>query len=347
MDAYSQIKPLLWHDRIEALREARQPVPVHVQLILSDLCNQDCHFCAYRMSAGLSTELFKTAATHNPNRKISTEKAKEIIADCAEIGVKAIQFTGGGEPTVHPDHDELFAFAQGLGLKTAVVTNGIKLLPTMATLNMEWIRVSVDAGTAETYARIRRVSVSHWNKVWKSIANLADFDGRLGVGFVVTPDNYHELPALARLCREYGVDNLRVGAVFSGAGIHYYNGLFDEIATYIQATKEDLDDKDFEIIDLFGRRVSDLEGGSPTQPFCGYQYFTAYIGADLNVYRCCNTAYTKKGRVGSLNGFRFKDALPFFSYAPFDARTCQFCQFHGQNQAINAMLNPPEHSEFV
>ena len=83
------------------------------------------------MSAGLSTELFGAVQsggfTHNPNRKIKTEKALEIIDDCAAIGVKAIQFTGGGEPTVHPDHLELFLYAQELGIKTALVTNGVKL----------------------------------------------------------------------------------------------------------------------------------------------------------------------------------------------------------------------------
>jgi Fe-coproporphyrin III synthase len=95
-DLYSQLKPA-WHPQaLEVLRQGGTPRPIHVQLILSDLCNQDCHFCAYRMSAGLSNELFGTAETHNPNRKIPTPKALEIVEDCAELGVKAIQFTGGG-----------------------------------------------------------------------------------------------------------------------------------------------------------------------------------------------------------------------------------------------------------
>ena len=126
---YSQDK-VLWHtDRIDAFRKGDTPKPIHVQLILSDLCNQDCHFCAYRMSAGFSTELFGTAKTHNPNRKIPTSKAYEILEDCKELGVKAIQFTGGGEPTVHPAHGLLFQCAQDLGMATALVTNGIKMNP--------------------------------------------------------------------------------------------------------------------------------------------------------------------------------------------------------------------------
>ena len=124
---YSQQK-FAWHSKqIDALRRGEVPKPVHVQLILSDLCNQSCVWCAYRSETGLSTELFKTATTINPNRKIETDKAKEILDDCFDMGVKAIQFTGGGEPTVHKDHLEIFSYAQTLQLETALVTNGIKL----------------------------------------------------------------------------------------------------------------------------------------------------------------------------------------------------------------------------
>ena len=346
MDEYSQLKPL-WHlDRMDDLRKGRTTKPVHVQLILSDLCNQDCHFCAYRMSAGLSTELFGTAKTHNPNRKIKTDKAEEIINDCAEMGVKAIQFTGGGEPTVHPDYLKLFALAQHLGMKTALVTNGIRLDPSHHSIQgMDWIRVSIDAGMSSTYAKIRRVTENHWNKAWHNIAALRDFKGNLGVGFVVTTDNYREIDLCAIKCKDSGVKNMRVGAVFSSEGIHYYGDRIDRICDSIRQAKDIYDSKDFEIIDLFGRRLSDLEHGSPDEEFCGYQYFTMYIGADLNVYRCCNTAYTTRGIVGNLENIRLRDLVP--NYAPFDARTCKFCQFMGQNQAINSALRVPADVDFV
>jgi len=346
MDAYSQLKPL-WHlDRLDTLRNGHIPHPVHVQLILSDLCNQDCHFCAYRMSAGLSHELFKTEKTHNPNRKIDTLKASEIIDDCAHIGVKAIQFTGGGEPTVHPAHPDLIRLAQSHGMKTALVTNGVRLDPLSTTINnLDWIRISIDAGTAKTYAHIRRVTTGHWEKVWNNIDGLHHFTGTLGVGFVVTPENYKEIELCAMRCKDFGVSNMRLGAVFSAEGIHYYGEEIERICNFIAYVKSIHDDDSFEIIDLFGRRLGDLEHGAPEEEFCGYQYFTMYIGADLNVYRCCNTAYTRKGLVGSLRNTRLRDFAPI--YAPFDARTCKFCQFIGQNQTINAALSAPADVDFV
>ena len=343
---YSQNKAL-WHsDRLDALRKGETPKPVHVQLILSDLCNQDCHFCAYRMSAGLSTELFKTEKTHNPNRKMPTEKAIEILDDCAEMGVKAIQFTGGGEPTVHKDCLEIFAHAQKLGLQTALVTNGIKLDPTHPAIqNMTWIRISIDAGCEETYMSVRRVTKAHWAKLWNNIGELQHYDGVLGAGFVITPDNYTEIPMLAKRCKLFGINNMRVGAVFSSEGIDYYHGDIERITEVINKTKHYYDDDGFEVIDLFGRRLSDLEHGTPDHSFCGYQYFTLYIGGDMNVYRCCTTAYTLRGKLGSLRNARFRDIK--LDYEPFDARKCNFCQFLGQNQAINELIEKPTHVDFV
>lgn len=337
---YSQLK-VAWHPDQLSLLKKGFPKPVHVQLILSDLCNQDCHFCAYRMSNGLSTELFSEGDNHNPNRQITTEKAEEIIRDCKESGVKAIQFTGGGEPTVHKDHKTLFALAQSLGIKTALVTNGTRLDPLCSsTQNMEWIRISIDAGTEETYERIRRHK--GWNKLWRTIDKLWDYGGRLGAGFVVTNDNFREIPKLARICQSTRIGNLRIGAVFSKEGIHYYKDI-EAICDYIKEART-FENESFRIIDLFGRRLKDLESGPPDEPFCGYQHFTTYIGADLSVYRCCNTAYTTRGQVGSIKDLRFRDLV---NDQPFDARQCEFCQFRGQNEAINSLLNEPQDVDFV
>lgn len=346
-ELYAQTKAA-WHvDRIESLRAGKVPAPVHVQLILSDLCNQSCAFCAYRAPEGLSNELFPLNGEVNPNRKIPTAKALEIVEDCAEIGVKAIQFTGGGEPTVHPDHLEIFAAAQAVGIKTALVTNGVRLNAEHPSVRaMEWIRVSVDAGTQESYSRIRRVSEMHWRKAWHTVECLArNARGVTGVGFVVTPDNYREIAQAARLSKEHGAANMRVGAVFSTEGRSYYGDLIPEILAEI-AEAETLSDDTFKVINLFGRRIGDLDGGAPTEPLCGYQYLTTYIGGDLGVYRCCNTAYTRAGKVADLTNMRFRD---LFGGAPqpFDARQCRYCQFRGQNEVLAALLRKPLHAEFV
>lgn len=286
----------------------------------------------------------------NPNRRIPTEKAIEIIDDCSKLGVQAIQFTGGGEPTVHKDHLKLFGLAQALGIKTALVTNGVRLDPDHSAVRaMKWVRVSIDAGTEETYCRIRRVPGNHWRAAWQNIRRLAETcEGIVSVGFVVTPENFTEVAAAASLARESGVKNMRVGAVFSSEGTGYYGDQRPAIRKAINDAKVRLNGDGFEIIDLFDRRMADLEAGSPSESLCGYQHLTTYIGGDLGVYRCCNTAYTRAGKVADLHQTRLLDVFaPSTPLPEFDARACRFCQFRGQNQVLAALVREPMHSEFV
>lgn len=357
--AYSDLKAA-WHlDKIDGLRGGSQIVPAQVQLILSDLCNQDCHFCAYRMSGGFSSEQFGENGNHNPNRKIPTAKALEILGDCATLGVKAVQFTGGGEPTVHPDHLAIFEHAQDLGLDTSLVTNGVLFRPGWDRVlpKMKWVRVSIDAGTSEEYAKVRRVKPEFYAQATGHVAILAAeiakqrTDCTLGVGYVVTRENWSDLASGVELLREAGAHNVRLSAMFSTEGAAYYDGLLEPIRAEIERAKA-LARPGFDVVDLFGNRIADLVQHAPDYEFCGYQQFNMFIGGNLKVYRCCTTAYTKHGEVGDLSkqtlASWFYGAEKQTAYASFDARSCHTCQFNGKNRVINYLKDQePLHVNFV
>ncbi len=262
--AYTDLKAA-WHtDKISTLRQGEQIVPPHVQLIISDLCNHDCHFCSYRMSGGLSSEQFGENGNMNPNRKIPTAKAKEILDDCAELGVKAIQFTGGGEPTVHPDHIEIFRHAQILGLETALVTNGFLLRDGWEEVlpKMKWIRVSVDASSPEVYGAVRRINP---NGYWKVLSHVGDIvkatkgmDCLVGVGYVITKENWQDLALGLRRIRDTGVPYVRLSAMFSDGGSSYYDGVYENICKVIAPLKKDLEDGDFQIVDVTAVNIAGI-----------------------------------------------------------------------------------------
>lgn len=357
--AYSDLKAA-WHlDKIDEMRHGAQIVPPHVQLILSDLCNQDCSFCSYRMSNGLSSEQFADEhGNKNPNRRISTAKALEILDDCASLGVRAIQFTGGGEPTAHPDHLLIFEYAQNLGLETSLVTNGIvfrqdweNVLP-----KMKWVRVSVDASSPAQYAAVRRVKPEFYATAMGHIAMLAaeiykqGTDCLLGVGYVLTPENWTDAYEGVRLIRETGAHNVRLSAMFSTEGTRPYEGIYDDIRAEIDNIKT-LDREGFRVIDMFGNRIADLVQHAPDYEFCGHQQFNMYIGGNLKVYRCCTTAYTRHGEVGDLTNQRlsswFYSQQKQEAYGAFDARSCSVCQFGSKNKVINYLKGTPVHVNFV
>jgi MoaA/NifB/PqqE/SkfB family radical SAM enzyme len=348
-DPYSATKAS-WHaDRIAELRAGRDIAPIHVQMVLSDLCNQDCHFCAYRMETGFTSSGFAEGSNRNPARFIPRAKALEILEDCAEIGVKAVQFTGGGEPTVHPDHIEIIGRAQELGLETALVTNGVKLKDHPVFHNLEWLRISLDAGTPETYERIRRSK--QWPKAMSAIKLGAELDRPYyGVGFVVTRENWQEVALATEIAATAGADYIRLAAMFSTDGSDYYGDLLPEIDAQREAAKAIASRfGDFKVVDLFGDRIADLDQGAPDYKFCGEQQFTLYLGGDQKVYRCCTMAYTSHGLIGDLRDQRLRDWIKSSNRFSFDARSCHHCQFNDKNRAINKLLfdPPPMHVNFT
>lgn len=348
---YSENKLVWWYAREGGLPQA----PKQVQLILSDLCNQDCSFCAYRMSGYTSNELFvgdseKSAYGHNnPKRWIDTDRARGLIEEFKELGVLSVQFTGGGESTMHPDHEEIFNLALLKGLRCSLVSNGVawsegligELLP-----RFDWVRVSVDAGNVDSYAKTRRTPADNWSHAWANIARLAAAIKAqatgciLGVGFVVTPKSYPEIVEFARIASKSGAHNIRYTAMFSPSDERPFATCYDSIKTLIAEARSRYQRADFTIHDNFGSRFADLVQHAPDYRTCSYQHYTAYVGGDLKAYRCCVLAYNKRGLVAG--GDLSKRSFAEFWNSPerkadmesLDARGCERCQFNAKNRAL-------------
>ena len=355
---YAESKMVWWYAREHKLPDA----PKQVQLILSDLCNQDCSFCAYRMSGYSSNELFMGSSEvakyghSNPVRWIETARALRLIDEFKELGVLAVQFTGGGEPSVHPHHEEVFRRTLEHGLRASLVSNGLKwseklifdILP-----KFDWVRVSIDSGNKESYARIRRTPETNWARVWENVSYLATAirdqksNCALGVGFVVTPESYEHIVRFAKIAKDAGAHNVRYTAMFSTEDEKPFEGIYDIVRTLINETRS-LEDDSFRVYDNFGSRVDDLAQKAPDYSFCSYQHYTTYVGGDLNAYRCCVLAYNKRGLMpgGNLATRSFVD---FWNsperkadMAALDARGCERCQFNVKNRAMLYVMGNTE-----
>ena len=366
-NVYSPFKAAHHQDKIETFRKGGQPVPLQVQLIISDLCNHNCSFCAYRMEGYTSNQNFgewdgvKNMINNNPNRMISYEKCKEILDDCKEMGVKALQFTGGGEPTVHPKHREIFQHTLDLGLDLALVTNGGLVKDGLAEIlaQSKWVRFSLDAATSETHSSLREVSpmlfektLRNISKVVKARENFSDSDLVIGVGFVVTKENWKEVYEGVKIYSDLGVDNARISAVFTPDDFEYHEEHYEEVKELVSKAKEDFETPEFKVFDLFGDRLEDLQQHRPDYSFCGYMHLNTYIGGDLKVYTCCNNAYNSYGEMGSLVDQRFKDFWysneKIKEYTDFNAKGCERCMFNNKNRFINYLVDEaPVHINYV
>lgn len=273
---------------------------------------------------------------------IPTEKALEIVRDCAALGVQGLQFTGGGEPTVHPEHLRVMRLALDLGIACAMVTNGNLLRPGWEEVypRFDWLRVSMDAGNEEDYAAIREIKPSAWMRMLGNVEALAKAGvPNLGASFIVTKENMRGIRSAARHAEDAGATYFRVGAFYNPAMAGYYSDadlslIEDEIAGAKSDTREGF------VFDQFTKRLEYMSR-KPTDPFCGYQQLNVYIGGDQKVYRCCEYSYNDHGFLGDLTNQSF---LAWFrsqetseAYRCFDATKCVTCPFHSKNELLEFM----------
>lgn len=359
--AYAPNKILAHPDRLKVLRAGGRPYPVHLHLIISDLCNLSCRGCAYRMDGYSSNQLFSIlnadgTKNQNPPRFLETALVESVLRDCVEMGTRAVEFTGGGEPTVHPEAKRLLEYAQDLGLETALITNGI-LLPRVGDVAVkgQWLRISIDAATEKTYGTVRAgVGGPQGENLRKAIRavewarerrDALGTDCVIGVGFVVQKENFRELYEAVGMYREAGADNVRVSALFTPEGDAYFDGWREEALEIEAAVQKDFHNGEFKVYGRLSEKLSDLQA-PPDYPRCWYQEMTTYLAGDGNLYRCCVTSYNKQGHIGNVREAGGLKALwdsqeKREAFDGFDARTCPRCQFSDRNRAINAAVTAP------
>lgn len=369
---YSPDKALAHPGRLNVLRAGGQPYPVHVHLILSDLCNLSCPKCAYRLEGYSSNELFKVidpvthAVNNNPNRMLDSDLVRSILDDCVEMGVKAVESTGGGEPLVHPDAWRLIGYGLDKGLDMALITNGLLLrrrMPAELVARLTWLRISIDAATEEMFGRVRPslgapqgenllkvLDALTWSR---GVLDDARSECVLGAGFVVQAENWREIHDATRIYRAAGAHNIRISGAFTPEKDRYFDGWREDAEELERRAVADFDDPDgsrtgtkFRVFGRFREKVADLQA-PPDYDRCAYQHLTTYIAGDGNAYRCCVTAYNPHGLIGKIRdagGFKalWDSQHKQERFASFDAHSCEQCQFNDRNRAINAAIDAPE-----
>jgi len=187
--------------------------PVSVKIELTNVCNHDCHFCAYRR------------IVQEPKVKDMLDEARvlELVDELAKGDVRGLMFTGGGEPLLHPGCERIFARCRERKIEHALITNGARLgrISDEALEGMRWIRFSINAGSATEYARVHGTHESDWEKVWAQVGRAAAKTrfpkATVGVSFVVTTwQAPHSLRAWVQQARDRGADYVHIRPAFEG-----------------------------------------------------------------------------------------------------------------------------------
>lgn len=350
-------KALNFKDRLEKI------APVHWDIDLTMICNHRCPGCFY---IGLPDDGYDSGLGVYRDMKTGTILDREIalstIAQIPEVGGKAITFVGGGEPTLHRNIVEIFSAVKKANLKFGLISHfGLTYKQEFfdALYGASWVRVSINAATAKTYSKMQGIKEDEFNRVIKNIKTYAKMGGKIGVSFLVHPDNVNEISQAAEL--------------FSGAGaayIQYKPYITDQKEALWQDIKETVSSElskantfassKFQVLDQFQSRLTMLKEFWNLKPCgkCWVPRFNPKITANGKVYVCCELAYSDRGILGDLNLTDLKDMTTSGSWEKaelgIDTDKCPPCWERDLNRAINdssfhSMKPPPDtvDSEFI
>lgn len=351
---YSTNKIIYHPELLCQLRSKIQPNPIQMHLMPTNTCNHNCSWCSYRVEHSKNTELF------NDKESIPEDILTQTLSDFHHMGGRAVEVTGGGEPLTYKFKETLFKHLIGRGFDYSLITNGIVINEEFAKFIVEsmiWARISIDAATPNTYARMRRTKPEDIYKAFKTMQWFRKYarnpEFKLGMGFVVSNENAHEIYDACLKAKEYGADNVRISAVFHPNSLYYFDDKTIEIGRELSAKAEELNDDKFHIYNIFPERIDNILSGKQDYKYCGTKDILCLVGADSKVYTCCTLAYNKLGLIGDLkekslqkiwNSEEKKDR-----FNKFDARlNCKcMCLYEKRNKEILALLQDPIHKNFI
>jgi len=154
-----------------------------VWLELTQNCNLRCIHC------------YEGAVHDTPQKILSLERWKEIIAELSELGCHNIQFIGG-EPCCYPHLAELLTFAKKFKFDSIVLFTNATLLDKeiieVIAKNNIMVKISIYGGTEKSHDKITQIKGS-FAKLKNNIQKLLDYNIQVKPSIVLMRENQDKL----------------------------------------------------------------------------------------------------------------------------------------------------------
>jgi len=325
--------------------------PIYIEIGLTDICNHRCIFCALDY-------------VEKQGNFLNTSTLIKTFADMGEKGVKAVMFSGEGEPLLHKDFPLLVRAAGENGIDTSVTTNGVRFTPEMAEYclpYLSWIKFSIDAGTPETYSKIHGTKAEDFHTLLNNleqavaIRKKSNLKAKIGTQILLLQENASEVETLSQLVQQAGADYLVVKPYSQHPSSHNKLAVSYESLHHLESSLDRIraKTKGFDII-YRSKTMGKLNDAIP-YPVCYGLPFFALIDAKANIIPC-NIYYGKEEYYyGNLyeksfpeiwTGARRQAILEKISQK--GTRHCRMnCRLDSINRYLDDLKNPPEHVNFI
>lgn len=307
---YSSLKIFRFPEKLATLSRENPDIrpPLHIRIKPTNVCTHHCRYCSYRAD-GLQLGKDMRLADSIPRAKML-----EIVGDVVAMGVKAVTFSGGGDPFCYRYLAEAAERLAESPVSFAALTNGSQLCGPASEVFAQaatWLRVSMDGWDSKSYARYRNLPEQEFGRVIENIRLFCaqKHSCRLGVNLIVDSENAPHVHEFIAMTKDLGADSIKVSPCIvsdrSDENNRYHQPLFASVDDQIRRAKAVYESDSFEIYHAYHLQEVTFE-----KPYvwCPYAQILPVIGADQRVYTCQDKAYNRDtGLLGSIEHQRFAD----------------------------------------
>jgi MoaA/NifB/PqqE/SkfB family radical SAM enzyme len=314
-NVYNTSKLAFHREKLETLARGEITAPIYVRIKPTNRCNHHCSYCSYNPDNNCPV-----SERVNMKDELSREKILEILSDFKDmkesdsrgIGVKAITYSGGGEPLIYPHIVEAMRKTLEYGIDMSVITNGQKLKGERAEVlgQAEWVRVSLGESDSKSFSKTRGVPEGWFYELAENLENFSKIkkaDCEFGVNFVVHRGNANQIYNSAKYFKELGLNHIKFTPVYNDSFLEYHKDIRNVAEEQIAKARLDFQKENFTVYDTY-KNDFELTGlNSRNYSVCYTMQINPIIGADGVVYFCHDKSYNRSGSLGNLENTSFKE----------------------------------------
>lgn len=343
-----------WYEAKDDWEKLKKVYPVYVEVSPYGGCNHRCTFCALDYMG-------------YENIGIEFDVLKSTLSNMAQNGVKSVMFAGEGEPLLFKDLDLIVEHCKKVGIDTSLTTNFVPLSKKNIQRCIEscsWIKVSLNAGTAKTYAEVHQTKEVDFDRVMSNLEYALKYREEnnlkctIGVQMLLLPENKDEAKILALKCRELGVDYLVIKPYSQhlSSETHKYENVDYSKMMDIQEELEGLSDDHFNVVFRANTMKKHVKQEHSYDKCHSTPFFWGYIAADGKVFGCSAYLGNEEFCYGNIYDNTFEEIWEgekrkkSYEYVKneLDINNCRVnCRMDEVNRYLYRLKNPQDHDNFI
>ena len=323
LNQFNASEKILHHaDKLDYFINGHKTLVV-TELDLTNRCNNECPGCI-----GGRTD----------TSTLSVEQIDLIVDGLAALGNRGVIVSGGGEPLVSPHFVHAIERLARAGMRIGVNSNGLALEGAAAEAiarYADYLRVSLDAATPETYLQTHGMRPEHFERVLSNIRAFNELRAHsgssvnFGLGFLTNAGYEAEMEPSVALARDLGVDFAQFRP--------YQDDTFNAIPE-VERLRAAYERPGFSVLasaQKYGHMADEERGYSR----CHGMFFSTVITADARVFACLHYRQRAEYEIGQIGPATLPEIWRSArKWAVYESIDCAGCPVRCRNDSFNRTL---------